>query len=66
MKDLLKFHPPKTARLNAAEYTNFIERFLSLTTACTTCRRRPPLRACCPAHHLGERCQDARQQVAPR
>ena len=20
----------------------------------------------CPAHHLGERCQDARQQVAPR
>ena len=47
MKDLLKFQPPKTARLNAAEYTNFIERFLSLTTACTTCRRRPPLRACC-------------------
>jgi hypothetical protein len=33
MKDLLKFQPPKTARLNAAEYTNFIERFLSLTTA---------------------------------
>ena len=33
MKDLLKFQPPKTAHLNAAEYTNFIERFLSLTTA---------------------------------
>ena len=33
MKELLKFQPPKTARLNAAEYTNFIERFLSLTTA---------------------------------
>ena len=29
----MKFQPPKTARLNAAEYTNFIERFLSLTTA---------------------------------
>ena len=23
MKELLKFQPPKTARLNAAEYTNF-------------------------------------------
>ena len=33
MKDLLNFHPPKTARLNAAEYTNFIERILSLPTA---------------------------------
>ena len=33
MKDLLKFQLPKTAHLNAAEYTNFIERFLSLTTA---------------------------------
>lgn len=33
MKELLKFQPPKTTHLNAAEYTNFIERFLSLTTA---------------------------------
>ena len=29
----IEFPPPKTARLNAAEYTNFIERILSLTTA---------------------------------
>ena len=33
MEDLLKFQLPKTAHLNAAEYTNFIERILSLTTA---------------------------------
>ena len=33
MKELLKFQPPKTTHLNAAEYTYFIERFLSLTTA---------------------------------
>ena len=32
MKDLLKFQPPKTARLNLAEYTNFMGRFLTLTT----------------------------------
>ena len=27
MKELLKFQPPKTTHLNAAEYTNFIRYF---------------------------------------
>ena len=31
MKNLLKFQPPKSARLNVAEYTNFINRFRKIT-----------------------------------